>query len=89
MRTQDMEDVAAKMQEKLAAVAMRKREALASISAADCDVFLWEQRLQQESDMQVRIAGLLLPQMSRVGAQRAEQPHIPIISPCPAVSMLA
>ena len=50
---QDMDDTAARVRDQLAEVAAKKRELTVGISAADRDVTLWDQRLQQELDMQV------------------------------------
>ena len=55
---QDMEDAAAKVRRQLEAAAAEKREAAAALSAADRDVILWDQRLQLEREMQVRLACL-------------------------------
>ena len=52
-QAQDMDDTAARVREELADVAAKKRDITAKLSAADRDVILWDQRLQQELDMQV------------------------------------
>ncbi len=49
-----MEDAAARVRGQLEAAAAEKREAAAGLSAADRDVILWDQRLQQERELQVR-----------------------------------
>ncbi len=58
---QDMDNTAARVRDQLAEVTAKKRETAAGMSAADRDVILWDQRLQQELDMQVLPAGSNLP----------------------------
>ena len=59
--SQDEQDATARVRGQLEAAAAERRDTAAGLLAADRDVILWEQRLQQEREMQARTSSRSSP----------------------------